>query len=141
MPLPATWRSWLNWIGCSRATFACVIHGDRLTSADNQRRPTTKKRAPNMLNRAIVLALRWKICDIESTRAAQPADSQSLPRLVARAPRTTPQLRWLPRRFAGINSAHEADPRPGRAGARVHAGARATAIHLSGADRSGFHDP
>ena len=23
MPLPATWRSWLNWIGCSRATRAC----------------------------------------------------------------------------------------------------------------------
>src|SRR3954468_12448897 len=29
IPLPATWRSWLNWIGCSRAACACVTHDDR----------------------------------------------------------------------------------------------------------------
>src|SRR6266540_5031877 len=58
MPLPPTWRSWLNWIGCSRATRACVTHGDRFTSANNPRRLATKKTAPKMLTRAIVLALR-----------------------------------------------------------------------------------
>ena len=38
MPLPATWRSWLNWIGCSRATRACVTQGERLTSSNRPRR-------------------------------------------------------------------------------------------------------
>src|SRR6476620_10413098 len=30
MPLPATCRSWLNWIGCSLATWAVVTHDERL---------------------------------------------------------------------------------------------------------------
>src|SRR3954465_2507421 len=70
MPLPATWRSWLNWIGCSRATRAPVIHGDRFTSAKRPSRPAMKNTAPKMLTRAIVLALRWKICDIYRLRDA-----------------------------------------------------------------------
>src|SRR5262245_50650920 len=79
MPLPPTWRSWLNWRGCSRGTCACVTHGDRLMAAVSQRRPPTKKSAPKMLTRAIVFALRWKICDIDSTKAQR----VSLPRVVA----------------------------------------------------------
>jgi hypothetical protein len=68
MPLPATWRSWLNWIGCSRATRASVTQGERLISSKRPRRPATMKTAPKMLTRESVLAERWKICDIAERR-------------------------------------------------------------------------
>src|SRR5690348_1098799 len=69
MPLPATWRSWLNWIGCSRGTRASVTHGERFTSSKMPRSAATKNTAPKILTREIVLALRWKICGIVEPRA------------------------------------------------------------------------
>src|SRR2546423_7060547 len=51
-------------MGCSRATRAPVTHGERFTSAKRPSSPAMKKTAPKILSRAIVFALRWKICDI-----------------------------------------------------------------------------
>src|SRR5207302_9307768 len=51
MPLPATWRSWLNWIGCSRGTRASVTQDDRLISSKRPRRMAMKKTAPKILTR------------------------------------------------------------------------------------------
>src|SRR2546423_4930771 len=51
-------------MGCSRATRAQVDHGERFISAKRSSSPAMKKTAPKILSRAIVYALRWKICDI-----------------------------------------------------------------------------
>src|SRR5678816_3681044 len=67
MPLPATCRSWLNWMGCSRATCACVTQGERVTSSMRPPSATTKKIAPKMLTREMVFVERWKICGIGRT--------------------------------------------------------------------------
>src|SRR5689334_4287715 len=64
MPLPPTCRSWLNWMGCSRATWTSVTHGDALTRSNSQSSAATAKTAPKILSLEMVLVLRWKICDI-----------------------------------------------------------------------------
>src|SRR6516162_4329832 len=61
-PFPPTCRSWLNWMGCSRVTCACVTHDDRLILSNRPRSAATAKIAPKILTFEIVLVLRWKIC-------------------------------------------------------------------------------
>src|SRR2546422_248626 len=51
-------------MGCSRAMSAWVTQGERLTSSNTPSRPATTNTAPKILTLEIVLALRWKICDI-----------------------------------------------------------------------------
>src|SRR4051812_9947377 len=55
-------------------TCASVTHEDRLTLSNRPRSATTAKTAPKIVNREMVLVLRWKICGIASgdRRIAQP---------------------------------------------------------------------
>src|SRR5262245_48528444 len=51
-------------MGCSRATWTCVTHGDAFTRSKSQSSAATANTAPKMLSLEKVLVLRWKICDI-----------------------------------------------------------------------------
>src|SRR4051812_11765326 len=77
MPLAATCRSWLNWIGCSRATFCRVTQGDIPNSYTRPSRRPIRRTPPTMLTREMVLALREKICDISPYGAARTLVAQA----------------------------------------------------------------
>jgi hypothetical protein len=66
-----------------------VTQGDRLISVATTKAPMRKKTAPKMLTRAMVFALRWKICGIGLAASVGGADENlsSLPYFRGAAPR------------------------------------------------------